>query len=83
VTTAIVEQLPIPREDQAGPWAVELSAAAATLTRGHDAAVFARLNAVVARLYELSEKEMTHVLGSFPLVARAEREAMLEEFRGL
>jgi hypothetical protein len=41
----------------------------------------ARLNALVADIYQLSEGEFAHVLGTFPLVAIEEREAALREFQ--
>jgi hypothetical protein len=45
------------------------------------ATAFARLNALVADLYQLSEDEFAHVLATFPLVAIEEREAALREFQ--
>jgi hypothetical protein len=41
----------------------------------------ARLNALVAGMYQLTEAEFRHVLGTFPLVAGAERDAALREFQ--
>ena len=83
VTTAIVERLPVPREDQLGPGAFELVDAAERLGRRHEPAVSARLNAIVARSYQLDVEEFQRVLESFPLIERTERDAMLDEFRRL
>lgn len=41
----------------------------------------AELDGLVAHLYGLSEEELTHILGSFPLLAAAQREAVLSAYR--
>jgi hypothetical protein len=38
------------------------------------------LNAIVAGVYQLSEAEFAHVLGTFPLMPQEERDAALAEF---
>jgi hypothetical protein len=43
--------------------------------------LFARLNALAARIYQLSEAEFSHVLATFPLVPHAQRDEALAEFR--
>jgi hypothetical protein len=83
VTTAIVERLPVPREDQLGPIASELDGLAAVLASEHEQSAFVRLNALAARVYHLSSADFAHVLDTFPLVDRGERAAMLECFRRL
>ena len=83
VTTAIVQRLPIPTENDIGPWRQELLEAVAVLATRDDPPRFARLNAIVARLYRLDTSEFEHVLSTFPLVDRAERDAMLAAFAGL
>jgi hypothetical protein len=80
VTTAIVERLPVPCTDR-GPAFRDISARARLLCRRHDPAALAELNGAVARLYELSADEFGHVLDTFPLVARADRDAALRAFR--
>ena len=40
----------------------------------------ARLNALVARLYQLTREELAHVLDTFPLVPHEERDAALKAF---
>jgi hypothetical protein len=83
VTTAMVERLPVPREDQLGPIAGELDELASVLAREHDSSAFVRLNALAARVYQLSPTDFGHVLDTFPLVDPRERAAMLECFRRL
>jgi hypothetical protein len=82
VTTAIVERLPVPAPGQA-PTFREVAAFGRCLGRRHDPHAFARLNARVAELYGLSEQEFTHVLGTFPLVPRAERDLAASAYREL
>ncbi len=52
-----------------------------TKPRESDEETFARLNAVVAVLYGLSEVQFAHVLETFPLVAGPERAAALGMYR--
>jgi hypothetical protein len=40
----------------------------------------ARLQGLVARLYDLTEDQFVHVLGTFPLVERAARDAAAAAF---
>ena len=42
---------------------------------------YTRIQALAARCYRLSEREFEHVLGTFPLVDRSDRIAVLDEFR--
>lgn len=80
VTTAIVQRLPIPTESDIGPWREEMLEAVAVLAARDDPRQFARLNAVVARVYRLDTSEFEHVLSTFPLIDRADRDAMLAAF---
>ncbi len=80
VTTSIVERLPVPREDEAGPAFEELGRAAERLARVDDEALLVRLNVIVAHLYQLDVHEFGHVLDTFPLVDRQLREAMRRAF---
>lgn len=41
----------------------------------------AELDGLVAHLYGLSESELTHILGTFPLVEHAQKEAVLSAYR--
>jgi N-6 DNA Methylase/Eco57I restriction-modification methylase len=77
VTTATVERLPLPRRED-GPRSHRLIAALArVLARRHDPYASARLQALVAELYQLTSSEFAHVLETFPLVSREEQDAAL------
>ena len=82
VTTAIVERLPVPQWDDSSPCR-EIAELARALTRGPARAAAARLNALAASLYLLSPDEFAHVLETFPLVERDERDAALREFQAV
>jgi hypothetical protein len=80
VTAATVERLPIPTA-AAGPAAFrEIAALARLLGRRDDARASARLNALVATLYQLSADEYQHVLDTFPLIPEEVRRGMAAEF---
>ena len=81
VTTSMVERLPVPREDQAGETYHEIATIARLLGKRDDTALRARLNALAARIYALDEEEFAYVLGTFPLVPIADRDAALAAFR--
>ena len=85
MTTAIVERLPIPQRCDAPRVFEEIAVAARALARPQRqaedcGALLARLNAHVARLYQLTAAEFAHVLGTFPLVPQDQRDAALREF---
>jgi hypothetical protein len=80
VTTATVEQLPIPAASSAPGAFSEIAALARVLARRDDDAAFARLNARVAILYQLTAAELEHVLGTFPLIAIGVRRETLRLF---
>jgi hypothetical protein len=80
VTTAIVEALPLPRPGEAPSTCREIAALARLLGRRPDPAASARLQALVAHLYQLSAAEFAHVLDAFPLVAREERDAAMKMY---
>jgi hypothetical protein len=82
VTTAAAERLPIPRPDDSPRLFHLVAALARRLSRRHDPEAHARLQASVARLYQLSPAELGHVLDTFPLVAESEREAVYRAFGG-
>ena len=81
VTTGIVERLPVPQQQDAPAAFRAIAATARQLARRHDPAALARLNARVARLYQLSREEFDHVVGTFPLVSREDRDGALREFK--
>jgi hypothetical protein len=80
VTTAIVERLPIPTRAHAPAAARELAALGRLLSKRHDPAAGARLQALAARLYQLTREEFAYVLSTFPLVPEETRRAALEAF---
>src|SRR5207249_596933 len=80
VTTATVEQLPIPPAEAAPAAFREIAALARLISHGPNAAAFARLNSLVAQLYQLTVAEFEHILGTFPLIPRADRDLALRLF---
>jgi hypothetical protein len=80
VTTATVERLPIPRENDAPGACREIAAMARLLARRCEPAVMARLQARVAHVYQLSRTEFAHVLETFPLIATAERDGAMSAY---
>ncbi len=80
VTTTIVERLPIPREDDVGAAYQEVGSMTRALSRRDDSAIESRLNALVAKMYQLSEEEFAHVLSTFPLIPKEDRDRAMEEF---
>jgi hypothetical protein len=80
VTTATIQQLPIPGRDDAPRGVREIAALARRLTEQADPIAAARLQARVAALYQLTIAEFAYVLGTFPLIAREEREAALRRY---
>jgi hypothetical protein len=80
VTTTIVERLPMPGEEEAGATYPEVGSIARALSQRHDPMLEARLNAIVAKLYQLTREEFVHVLGTFPLIAKEDRDRAMREF---
>ena len=75
VTTATVERLPIPAPGGSPSAEREIAVLARRLSRRDDRAAWAQLQARVARLYQLTPAEFAHVLGTFPLIAKEDRDA--------
>jgi hypothetical protein len=80
VTTATVERLPIPTAAIASSAFREIAALARLMARRTSPEAFARLNRAVARLYQLSPDEYRHVLDTFPLIPREQRELLFDVF---
>ena len=80
VTTAIVERLPIPRKEDAGAAYEEVVAISRVLSRRDDPALESRLNAIAAKLYQLTDEEFSRVLDTFPLIAKEDRDRAMTEF---
>ena len=83
VTTATIEQLPIPGREHSPTAFDEIAALARLLARGWNETACARLNARVAALYQLSVEEFAHVLETFPLVNRDTRDACSRRFSSI
>jgi len=81
VTVAIVERLPLPVVSRATPdfSAMLVLARRLAVTPG-DAQAAASLQALAARLYGLTAAEFEHVLTTFPLIEREDRERALRFF---
>jgi hypothetical protein len=95
VTLASLDRLPMPTP---GPWTGELAALAESLAASLSmkspptapyqavmatAAAAARLQALAARAYGVTRDELRHILSTFPLVGREEKEAVVEDFARL
>ena len=80
VTTGTVEQLPIPTAETAPAACREIAGLARLLARRPNAVAFARLNALVARLYQLNAAEFEHMLSTFPLIPIEQRQETLRVF---
>jgi len=81
VTTGTVERLPIPLPEAAPAACREIAGLARLLARRPSPAGLARLNARVAAIYQLSAEEFEHILETFPLIPREERDAALHLFQ--
>jgi hypothetical protein len=77
LTARRIERLRVPKPARGSPQFQDVRVAAAASGRGAGPV----LQALVAGLYGLSTEEFRHVLGTFPLVDRAEREASFDVFR--
>jgi hypothetical protein len=80
VTVTIVERLPLPSVPRHSRRFVDMGALARGLSRDADVETRARHQALAARCYELTAAEFEHVLSTFPLIERAERDRALAKF---
>jgi hypothetical protein len=83
VTTALMARLPVPRPPDGSPAFRELASLAREISRaGVDAApdAFARLNAIVAALYQLTPEQYQHVVNSFPLLPEGLRRCCCDQY---
>ena len=81
VTTALMSRLPVPRPPAGSAEFRELVALSRRLsTTGIESApgAYARLNAIAARLYRLSDDDYGQVVASFPLLPQSLRDRCLE-----
>lgn len=80
VTVAIVERLPMPRPPREESAFRAVAALAAVLARESDATKASALQGAAARVYGLTAGEFAHVLSTFPLIDKTERDAAMEAF---
>ena len=66
--------MPIPPPDYLPSAQREIAALARRLSRRHDVSAWAHLQARAAGLYQLTPAEFAHVLGTFPLIAKEDRD---------
>jgi hypothetical protein len=79
--SATVEALRVPKPRYDSPAFEEIVELAHDLARRRDEYSHARVQALAAQCYGLTEAEFTHVLTTFPLVDGSDRASALEEFR--
>jgi hypothetical protein len=85
VTAGIVSRLPVPYPPADSPLRRRVASLSLRLQRSPEperAPEYARLQAAVARLYDLTADEFRHVLATFPLVAGEVKEKARQEFEG-
>jgi hypothetical protein len=80
VTTATVEQLPIPPPGYSPSARRDIAAIARRLSRRADRGAWAQLQARVAELYQLTPAEFAYVLGTFPLIPIDDRNAARDTY---
>ena len=78
--SATVEGLRIPKPSYDSPAFEEIVELSHSLRNTFSARDYARVQALAAACYGLTGAEFAHVLGTFPLVDQAERNAALEQF---
>jgi hypothetical protein len=86
VRTGVVARLPVPRPATESTELVaiaELASHLATTAGPEDDPAYARLQALVARLYRLTPAEFAHVIGTFALVSERQKEATARNFANL
>ena len=85
VTVTIVEQLRVPKPSRQSYLFRQIVRLSRRLSApaGGGSAGRARLQALVALLFRLTDHEFGHILGTFPLVDEAEKRAALREFQEL
>ncbi len=81
VTTATTERLPLPTRDHSPRAFREIAAIARLLSRRDDAAAATRLQVLVASLYQLTADEFAHVLSTFPLIPKEERDRVYDTYK--
>jgi hypothetical protein len=80
VTSALMARLPVPRPADDSSEFARLVALSKRLSAGGieaNAAAYAELNAIAARLYAMSRDDYAHVLSTFPLISSELRDRCL------
>ena len=80
VGAAIIDRLPVPGPGHRSRLQRELADAAVSLAEAPRTDTAARLQALAARIYEITEAQFRHILDTFPLVPDGERRAALQAF---
>ncbi|MEO5740804.1 MAG: hypothetical protein ABIS29_09455, partial [Vicinamibacterales bacterium] len=80
--SATVEGLRVPKPRYDSPLFQEIVDLAHHLRNAHADAALARVQALAAHCYGLTEAEFAHILTTFPLIDSSERRLALEKFRG-
>lgn len=80
VTTAVVERLPIPTKEECPSAFRAIAALSRGLTRRWNLEHWVRLQTLAAEIYQLSDNELQHVLDSFPLIPKEDRDRVFREF---
>ncbi len=83
VTTALMARLPVPRPAASSAEHAALAALAESLSRRafeEEAEDYARLNALAARAYGVTQSEYAHVVSTFPLLSVALRARCIARF---
>jgi hypothetical protein len=87
VTIAITSRTPLPVVRDDDPVAPHIASLVRDLMTGaqpvEEMPQYSQLQAIVARLYGLSRDEFEHILGTFPLIPIAVREAALASFKAV
>jgi hypothetical protein len=86
VTTALMARLPVPRPaEDSRDFSALANLSRGLSTTGIDAtpAAYARLNAIVARLYGIAGDDYAHIVSSFPLLPQALRDRCVETERAM
>jgi hypothetical protein len=81
VTTAILNRIPVPRPSLETALGRELATRSAALRTGDSRPhAMAAIQADAARAWSLTSRELQHVLTTFPLIADAEKQLVLDSF---
>jgi hypothetical protein len=81
VSSGIIDRLPVPAPRQHAPRFSEIAELSASLAaKPLERGAYARLQALAAREYGLESSQFQHILDTFPLVPRADRDAALAAF---